>query len=143
MEGSWEAEGSNHVARGWELRQGPWVRPQVIRMVGESQEAVGVGGGSGPSSNKMPTLEEYGTNLTTQATEVGRSQACVQGPECSTSLITCALVVQRPARCLLVRGVVSGAACAAVSHNLCMGGMKALAAYLIAQRLRFRGQLTR
>ena len=43
---------------------------QVIRMVGESQEAVGVGGGSGPSSNKMPTLEEYGTNLTTQATEV-------------------------------------------------------------------------
>jgi len=38
-------------------------------MVGESQEAVGVGGGSGPSSNKMPTLEEYGTNLTTQATE--------------------------------------------------------------------------
>jgi hypothetical protein len=42
---------------------------QVIRMVGESQEAVGVGGGSGPSSNKMPTLEEYGTNLTTQATE--------------------------------------------------------------------------
>jgi hypothetical protein len=39
-------------------------------MVGESQEAVGVGGGSGPSSNKMPTLEEYGTNLTTQAQEV-------------------------------------------------------------------------
>ena len=43
---------------------------QVIRMVGESQEAVGVGAGTGPSSNKMPTLEEYGTNLTTQATEV-------------------------------------------------------------------------
>ena len=41
-------------------------------MVGESQEAVGVGGGSGPSSNKMPTLEEYGTNLTTQASEVQR-----------------------------------------------------------------------
>ena len=41
-------------------------------MVGESQEAVGVGGGSGPSSNKMPTLEEYGTNLTTQASEVRR-----------------------------------------------------------------------
>ena len=43
---------------------------QVIRMVGESQEAVGVGAGSGPSSNKMPTLEEYGTNLTNQAAEV-------------------------------------------------------------------------
>ena len=39
-------------------------------MVGESQETVSVGGGSGSSSNKMPTLEEYGTNLTTQATEV-------------------------------------------------------------------------
>ena len=49
------------------------IRTQVIRMVGESQEAVGVGGGAGgaggASSNKMPTLEEYGTNLTTQATE--------------------------------------------------------------------------
>ena len=45
-------------------------RLQVIRMVGESQETVSVGGGSGSSSNKMPTLEEYGTNLTTQATEV-------------------------------------------------------------------------
>ena len=43
---------------------------QVIRMVGESQDTVTVGGGSGSSSNKMPTLEEYGTNLTTQATEV-------------------------------------------------------------------------
>lgn len=39
-------------------------------MVGESQEAVGVGGGAGPSSNKMPTLEEYGNNLTNQAKEV-------------------------------------------------------------------------
>ena len=39
-------------------------------MVGESQEAVGVGAGTGPSSNKTPTLEEYGTNLTNQAAEV-------------------------------------------------------------------------
>ena len=40
-------------------------------MVGESQEAVGAGVGGGSSgSNKMPTLEEYGTNLTTQAEEV-------------------------------------------------------------------------
>lgn len=40
-------------------------------MVGESQEPVGttVGGGS-TGSNKMPTLEEYGTNLTAQAEEV-------------------------------------------------------------------------
>ncbi|CAL8467413.1 g6951 [Coccomyxa elongata] len=45
------------------------IRTQVIRMVGESQDTVTVGGGSGSSSNKMPTLEEYGTNLTTQATE--------------------------------------------------------------------------
>jgi ATP-dependent Clp protease ATP-binding subunit ClpC len=39
-------------------------------MVGESQEPVGstVGGGSS-GSNKMPTLEEYGTNLTAQAEE--------------------------------------------------------------------------
>ena len=48
---------------------------QVIRMVGESQEAVGAGAGasgSGPSGqNKMATLMEYGTNLTTQAAEVG------------------------------------------------------------------------
>ena len=45
--------------------------PQVIRMVGESQEPVGstVGGGSS-GSNKMPTLEEYGTNLTALAEEV-------------------------------------------------------------------------
>jgi hypothetical protein len=46
-------------------------------MVGESQEPVGsaVGGGSG-ASNKMPTLEEYGTNLTTQAEE-GKLDPCV------------------------------------------------------------------
>lgn len=51
------------------------VRSQVIRMVGESQEAVGAaaGGGSGPGSNKLPTLEEYGTNLTTQAVEARRN----------------------------------------------------------------------
>ncbi len=46
---------------------------QVIRMVGESQEAVGAGVGGGSSgTNKMPTLEEYGTNLTRQAEEVSR-----------------------------------------------------------------------
>lgn len=46
-------------------------RVQVIRMVGESQEPAGaaVGAGAG-GSNKMPTLEEYGTNLTAQAEEV-------------------------------------------------------------------------
>jgi ATP-dependent Clp protease ATP-binding subunit ClpC len=47
------------------------IRTQVIRMVGESQEAVGAGVGGGSSgTNKMPTLEEYGTNLTRQAEEV-------------------------------------------------------------------------
>lgn len=45
-------------------------------MVGESQEAVGAGvGGSSSGSNKMPTLEEYGTNLTRQAEEVSSSRA--------------------------------------------------------------------
>jgi ATP-dependent Clp protease ATP-binding subunit ClpA len=45
---------------------------QVIRMVGESQETVGagVGGAQAGGSNKLPTLSEYGTNLTTQAAEV-------------------------------------------------------------------------
>ncbi|KAG6686098.1 hypothetical protein I3843_11G001200 [Carya illinoinensis] len=42
---------------------------QVIRMVGESTEAVGAGVGGGSSGNKMPTLEEYGTNLTKLAEE--------------------------------------------------------------------------
>lgn len=47
-------------------------RSQVIRMVGESQETVGagVGGGAAGGSNKLPTLSEYGTNLTQQAAEV-------------------------------------------------------------------------
>merc|ERR1719398_449053 len=44
------------------------IRTQVVRMVGESQEAVGVGGGSS-GSNKTPTLEEYGTDITKQASE--------------------------------------------------------------------------
>ncbi|KAL3818483.1 hypothetical protein ACJIZ3_004388 [Penstemon smallii] len=45
------------------------IRTQVIRMVGESTEAVGAGVGGGSSSNKTPTLEEYGTNLTKLAEE--------------------------------------------------------------------------
>jgi hypothetical protein len=76
---------------------------QVIRMVGESQEAVGagVGGGSG-GSNKMPTLEEYGTNLTRQAEEVGRGveRATVQqqegGGAVSTATAGDGLVAGRP-----------------------------------------------
>ncbi|KAJ0113680.1 hypothetical protein Patl1_01306 [Pistacia atlantica] len=44
-------------------------RLHVIRMVGESTEAVGAGVGGGSSGNKMPTLEEYGTNLTKLAEE--------------------------------------------------------------------------
>ncbi|XP_010442575.1 PREDICTED: chaperone protein ClpC1, chloroplastic-like [Camelina sativa] len=44
------------------------IRTQVIRMVGENNEVTAnVGGGS--SNNKMPTLEEYGTNLTKLAEE--------------------------------------------------------------------------
>ncbi|KAL5214723.1 hypothetical protein ABZP36_003875 [Zizania latifolia] len=45
------------------------IRTQVIRMVGESAEAVGAGVGGGSSGQKMPTLEEYGTNLTKLAEE--------------------------------------------------------------------------
>jgi ATP-dependent Clp protease ATP-binding subunit ClpC len=60
------------------------IRTQVIRMVGESQEAVGAGvGGTTQGTNKMPTLEEYGTNLTTMAEEVrGRASAaaCLAAP---------------------------------------------------------------
>jgi len=47
-----------------------WV--QVIRMVGESADSVTATVGSGSSGNKMPTLEEYGTNLTKLAEEVWR-----------------------------------------------------------------------
>ncbi|XP_008811697.2 ATP-dependent Clp protease ATP-binding subunit ClpA homolog CD4A, chloroplastic-like [Phoenix dactylifera] len=56
------------------------IRTQVIRMVGESTEAVGAGVGGASSGSKMPTLEEYGTNLTKLAQEgrldpvVGRQQ---------------------------------------------------------------------
>lgn len=40
-------------------------------MVGESTETVGAGVGGGSSGNtKMPTLEEYGTNLTKLAEDV-------------------------------------------------------------------------
>jgi ATP-dependent Clp protease ATP-binding subunit ClpC len=45
------------------------IRSQVVKMVGESQEAVGVGIGPSSGSNKTPTLEEYGTDITTQASE--------------------------------------------------------------------------
>eukprot|EP00205_Picochlorum_sp_RCC944_P005809 CAMPEP_0182613474 /NCGR_PEP_ID=MMETSP1330-20130603/25658_1 /TAXON_ID=464278 /ORGANISM="Picochlorum sp., Strain RCC944" /LENGTH=918 /DNA_ID=CAMNT_0024833183 /DNA_START=124 /DNA_END=2878 /DNA_ORIENTATION=- len=42
------------------------IRTQVIKMVGEEKEQVGAGVG-GASGSKLPTLEEYGTNLTKQA----------------------------------------------------------------------------
>ncbi|KAJ7945636.1 ATP-dependent Clp protease ATP-binding subunit ClpA-like, chloroplastic [Quillaja saponaria] len=56
------------------------IRTQVIRMVGENSDSVPTGVGGGSISNKMPTLEEYGTNLTKLAEEgkldpvVGRQQ---------------------------------------------------------------------
>lgn len=44
------------------------VRTQVIRMLGETAE-VAAGGGGGKGSTKTPTLDEFGTNLTQQATD--------------------------------------------------------------------------
>ena len=71
---------------------------QVIRMVGESQEAVGAGVGGGSSgSNKMPTLEEYGTNLTTQAEEV--SVLCCCQSSCQCMGFKCRLVATVQIRC--------------------------------------------
>jgi ATP-dependent Clp protease ATP-binding subunit ClpC len=43
------------------------VRTQVIRMLGETAEAVAPGGGSSGRSNKTPTLDEFGSNLTQMA----------------------------------------------------------------------------
>merc|ERR1719454_2586005 len=47
------------------------IRNQVIRMVGESQEAVGAAPGAGGAAggSKTPTLEEFGSDLTKQAEE--------------------------------------------------------------------------
>ncbi|GMH15353.1 hypothetical protein Nepgr_017194 [Nepenthes gracilis] len=59
--------GSEHLLLG--LLHSSNIRTQVIRMVGETTEAVGAGVGGGSSGNKMPTLEEYGTNLTKLAEE--------------------------------------------------------------------------
>nr|KYP38047.1 hypothetical protein KK1_040720 [Cajanus cajan] len=76
--------GSEHLLLGL-LREGEGVAARVlenlgIRMVGESADSVTATVGSGSSGNKMPTLEEYGTNLTKLAEEgkldpvVGRQQ---------------------------------------------------------------------
>ncbi len=43
------------------------VRTQVIRMLGETAEAVAPGGGSSGRGNKTPTLDEFGSNLTQMA----------------------------------------------------------------------------
>ena len=52
-------------------------------MVGESQEQlVGAGAGGATGSNKTPTLEEYGTNLTTQANEVCHSSSLFTAMTC-------------------------------------------------------------
>ncbi|KAH9770220.1 Chaperone protein ClpC1 [Citrus sinensis] len=56
--------GSEHLLLGL-LREGEGVAARVL----ENLEAVGAGVGGGSSGNKMPTLEEYGTNLTKLAEE--------------------------------------------------------------------------
>ncbi|CAN8278285.1 unnamed protein product [Cochlearia groenlandica] len=45
------------------------IRTQIIRMVGENNEVTASVGGGSSGSSKMPTLEEYGTNLTKLAEE--------------------------------------------------------------------------
>ncbi|KAL1533226.1 ATP-dependent Clp protease ATP-binding subunit ClpA CD4B, chloroplastic-like [Salvia divinorum] len=45
------------------------IRTQIIKMIGENQEPATVGGGDRSSGGNMPTLEEYGTNLTKLAEE--------------------------------------------------------------------------
>ena len=55
------------------------IRSQVIRMVGETQEAVGAGAGGGQgaqSGSKTPTLEEFGSDLTKKA-EDGKLDPCI------------------------------------------------------------------
>jgi len=55
------------------------IRSQVIRMVGETQEAVGAGAGGGQGAqagSKTPTLEEFGSDLTKKAEE-GKLDPCI------------------------------------------------------------------
>ena len=62
------------------------IRSQVVRMVGESQEAVGAAPGAGGAAggSKTPTLEEFGSDLTKQAEEakldpcIGRANEIVR-----------------------------------------------------------------
>ena len=47
-----------------------YILSQVVRMVGENNEVTASVGGGSSGNSKMPTLEEYGTNLTKLAEEV-------------------------------------------------------------------------
>nr|KAJ0225702.1 hypothetical protein LSAT_V11C100011470 [Lactuca sativa] len=67
--------GSEHLLLGL-LREGEGVAARVLENLGADPnnirtqaKAVGAGVGGGSSNNKMPTLEEYGTNLTKLAEE--------------------------------------------------------------------------
>ena len=53
------------------IRDRAKVRTQVIRMLGETAEVAsgGGGGGGGKGSTKTPTLDEFGSNLTQQASD--------------------------------------------------------------------------
>ncbi len=57
------------------------IRTQVIRMVGENAESVGAGVGGSASGTKMPTLEEFGTNLTKLAEEGKLDPVVGRGPQ--------------------------------------------------------------
>ncbi|KZV46212.1 hypothetical protein F511_24765 [Dorcoceras hygrometricum] len=55
--------GSEHLLLGL-LREGEGMAARVLENLGADPKAVGAGVGGGSLGNKMPTLEEYGTNLT-------------------------------------------------------------------------------
>nr|GME17474.1 ATP-dependent Clp protease ATP-binding subunit ClpA homolog CD4B, chloroplastic [Ipomoea batatas] len=60
--------GAEHLLLGL-LREGEGVAARVLENLGADPEVVGASVGGGSSGQKMPTLEEYGTNLTKLAEE--------------------------------------------------------------------------
>lgn len=101
-------------------------------MVGESTEAVGAGVGGGSSGNKMPTLEEYGTNLTKLAEEVDHICAmsvslwCLSHLKC---LVKCAKYILSFFRVNLIL-LLEGSRKLSVSLKFWAGGQRIIPALL-------------